>query len=133
MTLLINILTFILVTIILEKIWKEFYPKVTSKFYLAILWLATLSGSIYWIELANSRNFEVAGGLLLTYWIIKLRKQINYRSLVLIAVFGAILFFADPLQLYMAALPATLFVSIWLYFLNYIYKKIVNFQIAAYK
>jgi hypothetical protein len=115
MTLLINILTFILITFVLEKIWKEFYPKVTGGFYLAMLWLATLSGSIYWIEFANSRNLEIAGGLLLAYWIIRLRRLNHKKHLILIAAFGALLFFADPLQIYMVALPATLFVSIaWL-------------------
>ena len=63
MTLLINVITYILLILILEKLWLEFYPKISKSFYIVALWMALIAGSMYWISFSNSRNIEIVGGL----------------------------------------------------------------------
>jgi hypothetical protein len=68
-----------------------------------MLWLADLAGSIFWIQFANSRNLEVASGLLLISLAVQLINKPSTKLVISLSLFSGILFFADPLQLYMTA------------------------------
>ena len=109
LTILINIVTYILLVIVIRKIYKIFFKDFTNKFYLASLWLATIAGSMYWINFSNSRNIEVVGGLFLVYLGIRLSKKSRVWSYISIASLSGIVFFADPLQLYMSAVPLIIY------------------------
>jgi len=105
LTLLINIATFILIFIAIEKILKEF--GISGRFYLgsAMIWLSMIAGSVFWIEFANSRNLEVAGGM---FVILLALRFLRYGSKPIAAGLlglAAIVFFADSLQIYMVGLP----------------------------
>lgn len=104
-TLAINIATFILLGMVLERILREFGVRIGGAFYAGLLWLSTIAGSAFWIEFANSRNLEVVGGLFWIYLGLRyLRYATRRRALALVAV-GGLVFFSDPLQLYMSAVP----------------------------
>lgn len=110
LTVVINIATFVLILVLLEKIWQLFNEKIPLAFYAMMLWFALAAGSIFWIQFSNSRNLEVAGGLLLAYILLRMRTAASYKLTVLLGVLAGLVFFADPLQLYMTALPVTVFV-----------------------
>jgi hypothetical protein len=109
LTLLINLLTYILLVLILKKLWKLFFPKLEKKFYLATLWMASIAGSMYWIQFSNSRNLEIVGGLYLIYLGCSLKNTSRYTKYLLIFLLSSVLFFADPLQLYMSAIPLIIY------------------------
>lgn len=108
MTLLINIATFVLVVSLVRKIYRLFSPKARIN-NLIFVWFALLSGSVYWIEFANSRNLEVVGGLLLVYLILRQRDAKGYKNAFIIWVVASLLFFADLLQLAVSAIPVLLY------------------------
>lgn len=133
-TVIINVITFVLIVLILEKLWLQFNAKIPKVFYIAMLWFASAAGAIFWIHFANSRNLEVAGGLFLAYVILVYEKKPSTKTLLLIATLSGVLFFADPLQIYMSALPAIVYVSLivwriknkqWLYILAKLYGALV--------
>jgi hypothetical protein len=109
MTLLINIITFVLIVLLLEKLIKQFFPKIEKSFYLVCLWLSLIAGSMYWIQFSNSRNLEVIGGLLFIYLAFKYIRRSSIFLFVSMVVLLSLLMFADPLQLYMSVLPMLLF------------------------
>lgn len=110
-TLVVNILTFVLIVYALKKIWLEFYPSIKKSFYWPVIYLALISGSVYWISFSNSRNLEVAGGLLLIWLYIRALRKPSAKSLWPLIALGALLFFADPLQIYMTLLPVLVFIG----------------------
>jgi hypothetical protein len=112
LTLCINLVTFALLTVLLRKILQEFRIKITAPFYIAIVWLAMLAGSVFWISFANSRNLEVVGGVLLIYLALRYLRQPSTGRIILLLAVAAILFLADPLQLYMTALPLLVYAAI---------------------
>ncbi|MDB5164890.1 MAG: hypothetical protein JWL89_516 [Candidatus Saccharibacteria bacterium] len=105
LTVVINVATFILLGIALEKILAEFKVKPTKLFYGALVWLGAIAGSVFWIEFTNSRNLEVAGGVFLLYMGLRFLREPTWKWGTGIAAFSGLLFFADMLQLYMTALP----------------------------
>jgi hypothetical protein len=105
LTVAVNIATLILIGLALEKILRIFGVRTGGALYVGLVWLAAIAGSVFWIQFTNSRNLEVAGGLFLLYGGLRYLEQPGHRRLLAIAVFSAILFFADTLQLYMTAVP----------------------------
>lgn len=105
LTLLINIVTFLLIFLAIEKILKEF--GIAGRFYLgsAMVWLAMIAGSVFWIQFSNSRNLEVAGGMFLVLAGLRYLRRPTRRSVAWLAGLATILFFADSLQIYMVGLP----------------------------
>lgn len=109
LTLLVNFASFIIIAVLLRKILKEF--KVELSFVpAAVLWLAMIAGSAFWISFTNSRNLEVAGGLYLVYCTLVSYKYKHPKQFVYMALFSGLLFFADTLQIYMTALPLVAYV-----------------------
>ncbi len=105
-TVVINVATYILSVILLEKLWQELTDRRPPKvFYLAVIWLSLLAGSIYWVQFSNSRNLEVVGGLLAFLFGLRLLHSKSKKLLLLFVLFLSILFFADPLQIYMTIVP----------------------------
>src|SRR5581483_9200512 len=66
-TIVINITTFVLIAVLLKKILQAFKVKVTNSLDIGLIWISMIAGSVFWIGIINSRNIEVAGGLLLIY------------------------------------------------------------------
>jgi hypothetical protein len=104
LTIFINIATFIGIGILLKKLLIEFTVD-TQRVHIALLWLATVVGSVFWIHFANSRNLEVLGGMLFLLLGIRLLKAPTKDSSLLLMIFAGVLFFADSLQVYMTTLP----------------------------
>lgn len=117
MTILLNVVTYVAIFLGIEWIAKRFSITSGKPVWLVMLWMAVVSGSVFWIGFANSRNIEVAGGvwLLITGLRVTTRSPARITWLPTLAL-SSILFFADPLQLYMAAIPAALFMTaeLWL-------------------
>lgn len=122
LTVIVNILTFILLAIVLEKILREIGLKITPFFYGALLWLTLIAGSVFWIQFTNSRNLEVVGGAFLIYLSIRIIKEFSWKRVIGATLFVAVLFFSDPIQLYMTAIPIVIFALI------YTYKKSASFS-----
>jgi hypothetical protein len=109
MTILINSVSYILIALALRKIAVELHIKIGKFFYLGIMWLAAFAGSIFWIEFANSRNLEVAAGLWLVALGLRYIRQPQTPVIISIFVVAVLCFFMDPLQVYMTAVPLTLY------------------------
>jgi hypothetical protein len=104
-TLVVNAVTFVLIALVLEKILRELGVPIRRTFYVALLWFSAIAGSVFWIEFVNSRNLEVVGGL---FWLYLCLVVMHRQSLGLVTgmiLFGCFLFFDDPLQFYMVAVP----------------------------
>lgn len=115
MTLLVNVATFVLLIIVLEKIWREFFPKTDWTLYLLILWRSLVAGSVYWIQYTNSRNLEVIGGLFMVLLGIRILKQPSWQRYIGFLIFSAVVLFADPLQLYMSLVPLFIYAAaLWI-------------------
>ena len=111
LTLALNIITYILLVFIIRNLYKIFFKNLSNKFYLAAIWLATIAGSMYWINYSNSRNIEIIGGLYLVYLGLKLNKTTKTLTYILIAGLSGLVFFADPLQFYMSAIPLIIYLG----------------------
>ena len=112
MTLLINIATFVLLIYALRCLYRQFNLNLKDSIYPALIYLALISGSAYWISYTNSRNLEVVGGLFLIYLYIRAQANPSRLYYGLLIILGGLLFFADPLQIYMTLLPAIIFVGL---------------------
>lgn len=115
LTVLINIIVFVSIYVILKKLLRLFMPTIGLGYYLAIFWFALISGSVYWIQFTNSRNLELVGGLLLVYLIIRNIKKENKPRYAILILLSSLLFFADPLQLYMSAVPGLAYLGLFTY------------------
>lgn len=111
-TLVLNIATFILLGFTIRGILREFHVRMGGAFYAAMLWLSVIAGSVFWIGFANSRNLEVVGGLFLLLLGLRWLRQPSMKLGVGILLFGALLFFEDPLQVYMTALPLVVYTAV---------------------
>ncbi|MEP6710265.1 MAG: hypothetical protein ABJA64_00925 [Candidatus Saccharibacteria bacterium] len=109
MTIAINLVTYLVIVLVLGRLWRQFYPRMSNNLYLATLWLALISGSVYWIQFSNSRNLEVAGGLLLAYASLRTLARPSTLRFGGLTIGFSLLFFADSLQLYMTIAPIIVF------------------------
>ncbi len=109
LTVLVNIATFVLLGLVLEKLLHEFRVHAGSAFYDVLLWLSVIAGSVFWIQFANSRNLEVVGGLFWAYLGLRLLRAPSWRLRVGLVALGGLLFFDDPLQVFMSAFPVFLY------------------------
>jgi hypothetical protein len=109
MTVLMNLITFLLICWLAEKILREFTIELRPSLYAGLVWLSALAGSVFWIAFANSRNLEVAGGLFWVYGLLRLTRTGHWQWVVGLGAFGSLLFFDDPLQLYMCGAPMLLY------------------------
>ena len=112
LTLAIDVATFVLIGLLAERLLRAYKVPVGGVFYTAFVWFATVAGSVLWIQFANSRNLEVAGGLLLLYLGVRFLERPGKRLAALVTLFGGLLFFDDPLQVYMTALPFAVYAGI---------------------
>ena len=112
LTLAINIATFIVLGIVLERILQEFGVRISGMFYAALLWLSAIAGSVFWVEFANSRNLEVAGGLVWVYVALRFMRRPGWWHAIGLAALGGLVFFSDPLQLYMTAVPLLAYATV---------------------
>ncbi|MDB5167048.1 MAG: hypothetical protein JWN26_193 [Candidatus Saccharibacteria bacterium] len=102
-TIIINIVTYVCLFFLIRQILTVLHVKISSFFYLAMLWVATAAGSLFWIQFSNSRNIEVVGGVWLLLLGLRFMKEYSTKLLVGISILATVLFFADPLQIYMTA------------------------------
>lgn len=105
-----NLITYAAIFFIFERILSLYGTKDKTWFYVGFLWVAAIAGNVYWLDYANSRNFETVGGLLWLYWALRYMQTGARSTIVLAAGLGGLIFFADPLQLFVIALPVCLFV-----------------------
>jgi hypothetical protein len=110
MTIILNVGAFIAIALGVRSIARSLGVFNKGAFVLAVLWLASIAGSVFWIQFANSRNIEVAAGV----WIVALGLRfIGNPTLKLGSVWFALIFltfFMDPLQVYMSGLPFFVYV-----------------------
>lgn len=109
LTVLVNLVTYILLGLILEKLLREFGVRAGATFYGALVWLGAIAGSVFWIQFTNSRNLEVVGGVFLLYQGICYLKRPSWQRLAGLTLFCILLFFSDTLQFYMTAIPLVLY------------------------
>lgn len=114
MTLILNIATFLILLVVLRRMLDLIGVPTSTFFYMAMLWFASISGSVFWIQFANSRNIEVAGGVLLVYLGMKFLLKPSRRLIVILVILCSFLFFADPLQLYMTATSLIATAIVWI-------------------
>lgn len=112
LALLFNLLTFILLFGLFQKILELLGVRSRSWLYLSLAWLATISGRLYWLDYANSRNLETVGGIFFVYLSIKFIKYHTWPNAGWLLLIGSIVFFADPLQFFVIALPICLY-TVW--------------------
>ena len=92
---------FLLIYYILRKILLLYDIKSFTLLNISMVWLATISGRVFWVDYANSRNLEVAGGLAILYLLLLILKRgVTWRRLFGLFGLSSVVFFADPLQLY---------------------------------
>ena len=113
-TIVINITTFVLIAVLLKKILQAFKVKVTNSLDIGLIWISMIAGSVFWIGIINSRNIEVAGGLLLIYLTLRFLESPSRTKGIILGLTSGFIFFSDPLQFYMVAL-SLVFYSITLY------------------
>jgi len=104
-----NLITFWLLFMLMHRLRKLFLVEDKLWLSLALIWLTTIAGNVFWMDYANSRNLEVVGGLYVLYLAMKLSRQWRRRTLVLLFVVAAIVFFADPLQWYVCGASIILY------------------------
>lgn len=107
-----NILTFVLLFVLYEKIMDLYGVKHRTWLYLAMAWLATIAGNVFWVDYANSRNLETVGGILFIYLALKYLKYQRNITLLIMGVTGSVVFFADPIQLYVCGAGVSIFVTV---------------------
>ena len=112
LTLLLNLITFLLLAIVSRKLLQLFGVQRRLALCLSLLWLAAISGSVFWMQFTNSRNLEVAGGLWLLYLCLRYLQRPNWSFSLGLAAYASVLFFCDSLQLYMIAVPLLLYAGI---------------------
>lgn len=112
MTLLLNITSFILIAYAIKSIARHFNIYRPTTFSVALLWLASMAGSIFWIEFANSRNIEVAAGLWSIALGLNFATKPSYKNGVTWSIVTATAFFMDPLQIYMMGGPLLIYILI---------------------
>lgn len=126
MTLLINVVSFILIALAVRSILQQLGVFNARGFVVAMLWFAAMAGSIFWIEFANSRNLEVAAGLWLIAIGLRFVYQPKWNSAIILFLISTLAFFMDPMQLYMTAVPFVLYVLLVSFYrkeVRYAYKR----------
>lgn len=101
LALLCGIGAYLLIYLLLRKIVRLYGVKDFTLLNLGMLWLALIAGRVFWTDYANSRNLEVAGGLAVLYLTLRIiEKGVSWRFALGLAAVSALVFFADPLQMY---------------------------------
>lgn len=95
-----NVATYLLIFWLFEHITRLYKVKRNGWLNIGMLWLATIAGKVFWVDYANSRNLETAGGVLLLYLTLRYYKLQQRTTLVWLTFAALLVFFADPLQLY---------------------------------
>lgn len=92
---------YLFIYFVLRKIARLYGVTDFALLNLGMLWLATIAGRVFWVDYANSRNLEVAGGLAVLYLVLLLLERgVTWRRLLGLIIASSLIFFADPLQLY---------------------------------
>jgi len=101
LALLCSVGAYLLIYLLLRKIVRLYGVQDFSMLNLGMLWLATIAGRVFWVDYANSRNLEVAGGLAVLYLVLYIvERGASWRLVSTLVAASAVVFFADPLQLY---------------------------------
>ena len=104
-----NILTFWVLFWVGQKILNLSRVKNRAFLYLGILWLALIAGRVFWMDHANSRNLELAGGVVLLWLALSILEHSTWRKIWVFIALASCVFFADPLQLYTSGVGLGLF------------------------
>ena len=99
-TISINIITFVGLYFVLRAILRYFHSKAGAIFNLLMLWLATIAGSVFWIQFTNSRNLELVAGLLILYLGLCIYRTPTVKKYVGFILLASLTFFSDPMQLF---------------------------------
>ncbi|HUB93186.1 MAG TPA: hypothetical protein VMB52_01650 [Verrucomicrobiae bacterium] len=95
-----NVTTFVLLLLLFEKLLRLYGVRPNVYFYLAMIWLASITGRVYWLDYANSRNLETVGGIWVLYLGCLLLRRVTWQRALVLALAGGVVFFADQLQIY---------------------------------
>ena len=105
MTVLVNSISYVVISLALRRIVITLGLKVGKFFYLGLIWMAAFSASLFWIEFTNSRNIEVAAGIWLVALGVMYVQRPSQRLIIGIFAVSALSFFMDPLQVFMSGVP----------------------------
>lgn len=109
-TIIINIVTFIGLYFVLKAILRYFNIRLGAIFNVLMLWLATIFGSVFWVQFTNSRNLELVAGLLVLYLGLLVYRTPSINKYVGFIILASLTFFADPMQLYVTASILTVYI-----------------------
>ncbi len=112
LTILINLLTYLLIFIALKKILAEFKIKAGAMLYIAMVWLSMIAGSEFWVQYANSRNLEVAGALFVLLGALRFIRAQTRKNFIYLCSLATLVFFADNLMFYMVAAPILIYILV---------------------
>ncbi|MBP9853218.1 hypothetical protein KBC77_04555 [Candidatus Saccharibacteria bacterium] len=80
--------------------------------YLGFVWLAVIAGRVFWMDYANSRNLELAAGLLTAWLLLRALQKPSVDRLAILGAVASLTFFADPLQLYTTGMGMGIYLAI---------------------
>lgn len=109
---LVDIMTFIGMYLLLKRILQHFSIETGTIFAGSMVWLATIAGSVFWVQFTNSRNLEIVAGVLLLYLGLVLYKNFSVHYSILFLVLAGLTYFSDPLQLFVTSAVLMAYVSL---------------------
>lgn len=100
-----NLLAYWLIYWLGKKLLKQAGIKDSGLWRLAIMWLGLLAGRVFWVDYANSRNLEIAGGLAVVVLFLMLLTRLSWQKIIGLTLLAGLVFFADPLEMYILLPP----------------------------
>lgn len=100
LALIFNLSTFVIIYWLGRKILKLYGVKNHSLLDLGLVWMAVIAGRNFWLDYANSRNLEIAGGVIAFYLSLRFLETKKLSHAFWLLALSTIVFFADPLQIF---------------------------------
>lgn len=116
LALLFNITAILVIYWLGRKILGLYNIKSSLLLEIGILWLSLISGRVLWTDYANSRNLEIAGGIAVLYLVLKLWREWRPKTALWLLGLATIVFFSDPLQLFVIGVGAGAYGLVTAYF-----------------
>lgn len=100
----VNIITFVGIYFALKWLLQYFSIKTRIIFNISMLWIASVAGSVFWVQFTNSRNLEVLAGLVLLCMGLALYRSWSWPLATVFFILAGLTYFSDPLQLFVTSM-----------------------------